>query len=77
MTGSARASQMPIFRVGDLVVPRYFDEPADWDAIGIIVAMGIWYGTTLYFEMALLFAMVGFLTTVSFCKFFLRGNVIE
>ena len=39
MTGSARASQMPIFRVGDLVVPRYFDEPADWDAIGIIVGM--------------------------------------
>ena len=47
------------------------------NAIGIIVAMGVWYATTLYFEMALLFAMVGFLTTVSFCKFFLRGNVIE
>lgn len=47
------------------------------NAIGIIVAMGVWYGTPLYFEMALLFAMVGFLTTVAFCKFFLRGNVIE
>lgn len=28
---------MPIIRIGDLVAPRYFDEPADWDAIGIIV----------------------------------------
>ena len=28
-------------------------------------------------EAALLFAMVGFVTTVSFCKFLLRGNVIE
>ena len=45
--------------------------------IGLIVLAGILYGTTMYFEAALLFAMVGFLTTVSFCKFLLRGNVIE
>ncbi|MBX9758033.1 MAG: K+/H+ antiporter subunit F [Beijerinckiaceae bacterium] len=47
------------------------------NAIGAIVALGVWYGTSMYFEMALLFAMVGFLTTVSFCKYLLRGNVIE
>lgn len=47
------------------------------NVIGLIVALGVWFDTTLYFEMALLFAMVGFLTTVAFCKFFLRGNVIE
>jgi multicomponent K+:H+ antiporter subunit F len=45
--------------------------------IGLIVVAGILYGTTMYFEAALLFAMVGFVTTVSFCKFLLRGNVIE
>ena len=28
---------MPIFKVGDLVVPRYIDEPDDWDAVGLIV----------------------------------------
>lgn len=39
MTGSSRASRMPIFKVGDLVVPRYIDEPDDWDAVGIIVGM--------------------------------------
>ncbi len=43
----------------------------------LIVVIGIWYDTTMYFEAALLFAMVGFLTTVAFCKFLLRGNVIE
>ena len=32
---------------------------------------------TMYFEAALLFAMVGFVSTVAFCKFLLRGNVIE
>jgi multicomponent K+:H+ antiporter subunit F len=45
--------------------------------IALIVVAGILYGTTMYFEAALLFAMVGFIGTVSFCKFLLRGNVIE
>ena len=45
--------------------------------IALIVVAGILYGTTMYFEAALLFAMVGSISTVSFCKFLLRGNVIE
>lgn len=45
--------------------------------IALIVLAGILYGTTMYFEAALLFAMVGFLGTVAFCKYLLRGNVIE
>lgn len=47
------------------------------NAIGLIVLAGILIGTTMYFEAALLFAMVGFVSTVAFCKFLLRGNVIE
>jgi multicomponent K+:H+ antiporter subunit F len=47
------------------------------NAIGLIVMTGIAYGTAMYFEAALLFAMVGFVSTVAFCKFLLRGNVIE
>jgi multicomponent K+:H+ antiporter subunit F len=47
------------------------------NAIGLIVLTGIMFGTTMYFEAALLFAMVGFVSTVAFCKFLLRGNVIE
>jgi multicomponent K+:H+ antiporter subunit F len=47
------------------------------DAIGLIVLAGILLATTMYFEAALLFAMVGFVSTVAFCKFLLRGNVIE
>jgi multicomponent K+:H+ antiporter subunit F len=47
------------------------------NAIGLIVLAGILFGTTMYFEAALLFAMVGFISTVAFCKFLLRGNVIE
>ena len=47
------------------------------NAIGLIVLMGIMFASTMYFEAALLFAMVGFVSTVAFCKFLLRGNVIE
>ena len=47
------------------------------NAIALVVLAGILFDTTLYFEAALLFAMVGFLSTVAFCKFLLRGNVIE
>ncbi len=47
------------------------------NAIGLVVLVGIWFGTTVYFEVALLFAMVGFLSTVAFCKYLLRGNIIE
>ena len=47
------------------------------NAIGLVVAVGLWYRSTMYFEAALLFAMVGFVTTVAFCKYLLRGNVIE
>jgi multicomponent K+:H+ antiporter subunit F len=47
------------------------------NAIGLIVLAGIVFGTAMYFEAALLFAMVGFVSTVAFCRFLLRGNVIE
>lgn len=45
--------------------------------IALIVLYGIDYGSTLYFEAALLFAMFGFVSTVAYCKFLLRGDVIE
>ncbi len=47
------------------------------NTIGLIIVTGLWYRTTIYFEAALLFAMVGFVTTVALCKFLLRGNIIE
>lgn len=47
------------------------------NAIALVVLAGIFYDTAIYFEAALLFAMVGFLTTVAYCKYMLRGNVME
>jgi multicomponent K+:H+ antiporter subunit F len=47
------------------------------NAIALIMLAGIVWRTTMYFEAAMLFAMVGFLTTVAFCKYLMRGNVME
>lgn len=45
--------------------------------IALIALYGILYDTTMYFEIMLLFAMVGFVSTVAYAKFILRGDVIE
>ncbi len=47
------------------------------NAIALIIIAGIRFGSHAVFEAALLFAMVGFVSTVAFCKFLLRGNVLE
>lgn len=45
--------------------------------IALIVLYGVYSDSGLYFESALLFAMTGFVSTVAFCKFILRGDIIE
>ena len=47
------------------------------NAIALIVLFGLQRGTPIYFEAAMLFAMVGFVSSVAYCKFLLRGDVIE
>lgn len=47
------------------------------NAIALIVLAGIHWSSTLFFEAALLFAMVGFVSTVAYCRFLMRGDVIE
>jgi multicomponent K+:H+ antiporter subunit F len=47
------------------------------NAIALIVLFGIQQTTTTYFEAALLLAMVGFVGTVAYCKFLLRGDIVE
>jgi multicomponent K+:H+ antiporter subunit F len=45
--------------------------------IALIALFGILHDTTMYFEIMMLFAMVGFVSTVAYAKFLLRGDVIE
>ncbi len=47
------------------------------NAIGLIVLLGIAHGSHIYFEVALIIAMLGFVSTVAYARFVLRGDIIE
>ncbi|MDR7024856.1 multisubunit potassium/proton antiporter, PhaF subunit [Pseudomonas peli] len=47
------------------------------NAIAMLVLLGIWLGSDLYFEAALLIAVMGFIGTVAVAKYLLRGDIIE
>lgn len=47
------------------------------NGIALLVLYGMASESGVYFEAALLFAMVGFISTVAYCKFILRGDIIE
>ncbi|WP_415922332.1 K+/H+ antiporter subunit F [Tateyamaria sp. SN6-1] len=47
------------------------------NALGIVVLLGILQGVQIYFEVSLLIAMLGFVSTVALARFVLRGDIIE
>lgn len=62
--------------------PRAQDRVSGLDALYVnamllLLTFGIASGTTLYFEAALIVALLGFVGTVALAKFLLRGEVIE
>ena len=62
--------------------PRAHDRIVGFDslcvnAMQLLIVFGIRAGTTIYFEAALVIALIGFVSTVALAKFLLRGEVIE
>jgi multicomponent K+:H+ antiporter subunit F len=47
------------------------------NAIALLVLVGIHYDSPVYFEAALLIALMGFVGTVALSKYLLRGDIIE
>ena len=47
------------------------------NALALLVLLGIQRGTQLYFEAALMIAMLGFASTVALSKYLLRGDIVE
>ena len=47
------------------------------NALALLMLLGISLDTTLYFEVALLIALLGFVSTVVLSKFVLRGDIVE
>jgi multicomponent K+:H+ antiporter subunit F len=47
------------------------------NSLALLVLAGIHFSTALFFEVALVIAMLGFVGTVVLSKFLLRGDIVE
>ncbi len=47
------------------------------NSVALLVLIGIHFGTVIFFEAALIIAMMGFVSTVALAKYLLRGDIIE
>jgi len=47
------------------------------NTIALVVLFGVRQGSTLYFEAALLIAVMGFIGTIALSKYLLRGDIME
>jgi len=47
------------------------------NTVALLVVFGIHLGSALFFETALLIALIGFISTAALAKFLTRGDIIE
>lgn len=47
------------------------------NSIALIILLGLFHGSAMYFEGALLIAMLGFVSTAALAKYLIRGDIIE
>jgi multicomponent K+:H+ antiporter subunit F len=47
------------------------------NVVALVILLGMRYGTELYFEAAMLIALLGFVSTVALARYLSRGDVIE
>jgi multicomponent K+:H+ antiporter subunit F len=43
----------------------------------LLIALGIWLDSSVYFESAMVIALLGFVGTVAFSRYLERGDVVE
>jgi multicomponent K+:H+ antiporter subunit F len=47
------------------------------NSLALLILSGVHFGTTVFFEAALVIAALGFVGTVALSKFVLRGDIVE
>lgn len=47
------------------------------NTVGVVLVLGIWLQTNIYFEAVLIIAMMGFIGTCALAKYVLRGDLME
>lgn len=65
-----------------LIGPSAHDRVLALDTLwmcGMLLALvlGLRFGTQVYFEVAILVALIGFVSTIAMAKFLMRGEIIE
>ena len=65
-----------------MIGPSAQDRVLALDTLGmctmlLALMLGIRHGSQIYFEAALLIALLGFVSTIALAKFLMRGEVIE
>jgi multicomponent K+:H+ antiporter subunit F len=45
--------------------------------LALVILYGVWGGSHLYLEAAVLLALTSFVGTVAYCRYLLRGSIIE
>ena len=71
-----------------LALLRLFSGPASQDRILVadfiynigmlcVLVLGIYYNSSVYYEIAFIMVLFGFISSVSMAKFLIRGEVIE
>ena len=47
------------------------------NSIALVVLFGVFLSSEIFFEASLIMAMLGFISSVAYARFLLRGNIIE
>ncbi|CAN5751563.1 K+/H+ antiporter subunit F [soil metagenome] len=47
------------------------------NVLALLVLLGVWRGSMLYFEAGLIIAMLGFVGTIALAKFVIRDRILE
>jgi multicomponent K+:H+ antiporter subunit F len=47
------------------------------NSMALLILVGIHFGTALFFEAALVIALMGFVGTVALAKYVVRGDIVE
>lgn len=47
------------------------------NTIALLILYGVTISSEIFFEAAMIIAMLGFVSTVAYARFMLRGNIIE
>lgn len=47
------------------------------NSLALLVLLGVWRGSSLYFEAGLVIAMLGFVGTIALAKFLFRDRIVE